>query len=199
MAHHYTLPSLDDLYSARRIMPNIFPHEFLLKVSIGTVQTFGCRKIAQQELHKTYHAPGTGYHADGIKYCVGRWRRLVLAYRRRLCVDTHLQQLDSIHGNHHAAKENLQAYYWNHSCGCCVDASTPHRVPEAPLGKLTPRFNVGMCVGYCICYWSPKDRDTNRYPTHFTRSVPRLGLRFGSLRTTSEIHGYSINRKISTR
>ena len=28
------------------------------------------------------------------------------------------------------------------------------------------------------------------------RSVPRLGLRFGSLRTTSEIHGYSINRKI---
>ena len=28
------------------------------------------------------------------------------------------------------------------------------------------------------------------------RSVPHLGLRFGSLRTTSKIHGYSINRKI---
>ena len=27
----------------------------------------------------------------------------------------------------------------------------------------------------------------------------RLGLRFGSLRNTSEIHGYSINRRISTR
>ena len=26
--------------------------------------------------------------------------------------------------------------------------------------------------------------------------MPRLGLRIGSLRTTSEIHGYSINRKI---
>ena len=30
-------------------------------------------------------------------------------------------------------------------------------------------------------------------------SVPRLGLRFGSLRTTSEIHGCSINRKINER
>ena len=41
--------------------------------------------------------------------------------------------------------------------------------------------------------------DTSHHPKTLTVkswwSVPRLGLRFGSVRITSEIHGYSINKK----